>query len=107
MTTIKCRYSVPKCKIRREAIESYCDLWFCDDSECCPDYTRPEGEIRLVNPKCKWFGGFSRNAFEKIVKRFSYEYGDLKINGKTYREEQIDYLEIDGKVLIDEIEVTT
>jgi len=38
---------------------------------------------------------------KKTVKRYEYADGILTIAGKTYLESEIDYLEIDGRILVE------
>lgn len=103
MTRIKCRYSIPYCEFPGEHTRLYhSEYWFCDDNVFCEigHYTRPtDEELKVVNPTCiycKYYEG----EFEKEVKSYEYdEDGDLTIGRKKYYDFDIDYLEIDGRVL--------
>lgn len=111
MAHIKCRYSIP-----------YCTIW-----GCC-DYTRLEWDDRnhcFDKDECWCDGGVShyerpRNAdpnnlfplcdhvqyqngeFEKTVRRYEYtpESGLYFSEKEYYNASDIDYLEIDGRILV-------
>ena len=102
MTQIKCRWKKPYCAYNYGHTRLYhYDDWFCDSSDCCFDgkYTEPEN-AKVINPQCIYCE-YDKGEFEKTVKRYSYEYGQLRVAGETYREIEIEYLEIDGRVLIE------
>ena len=104
MTRIKCRYSVPMCLRRGWPGERvYHDrFWVCDNNDCCiqdnAGYEKPTNS-NIIGDVCVYCK-YEKGEFEKVVKRYSYEYGDLTVCGKTYEESAIDYLEIDGRVLV-------
>ena len=119
MTNIKCRYSFPYCSNieRKDDEEDPCvfydrgglrvnlnEYYDCRSKEACPFYERPDdAEAELVNPRCEHFY-LMRGEFEKNVKNYDYFDGDLKVAGNTYEYRDIDYLEIDGRVLRDDTE---
>ena len=101
MAYIRCRYNTPYCEINRKRIHHNED-WWCDSNDECEScqYTKPENAT-AINPTCiycKWVGGW----FEKVVRSFDYTDGCLTIGKTEYRELEIKYLEIDGRVLINE-----
>lgn len=95
MAHIKCRYTIPYCNYRKERVY-HDEGWWCDEDMNCK-YTRPENS-KYVNPQCVYCE-YKTGEFEKSVKRYAYENGCLTLTGETYSE--IDYLEIDGRVLVD------
>ena len=101
MAIIKCRFSVPYCEYhqRHEPIE-HDEYWWCDDNEYCPvgEYTRSSTDYSFINPVCKYCKE-EYGEFEKTVKSYEFN-GDLKIGKKTYNRYDIEYLEIDGRVLV-------
>lgn len=103
MTHIKCRYSYPCCTYRGEKIRLvHNEYWFCDESGQCPDgccYTEPKHK-EVLNPICIYCEHVC-GEFEKYVKSYEYEDGILKVFGKKYFAEEIEYLEIDERILID------
>ena len=102
MTTIKCRYSKPCCYYESPVrYVTHSEYWFCDDGSECPidHYTRPENSRNIVNPTCSYCGWY-HGEFETTVKRYSYIDGELKVKGQTYMENEIEYLEIDGRILV-------
>lgn len=105
MTSIKCRYRIPHCLYNNRNKRLYHnECWWCDDEYGCDigEYKRPdECDPCLVNPTCAHCA-FLNGEFETTVKRYSYESGDLKVGNKTYYENEIEYLEIDGRVLVKE-----
>lgn len=104
MTRIKCRYSIPYCTARGipwRRVEDYvfdesCEGGYCDIDE----YRKPLGLENVVNPKCDHLC-IQIGEFEKTVKNYEYDGGNLKIGRKNYYEDEIIYLEIDGRVLVD------
>lgn len=108
MTNIKCRYSFPKCTRDDYEIQCFDSFWACDDNSGCHGYTKPDdvekiNGVEIVNPRCIYCK-FHYGEFEKNVKNYDYFDGDLKVAGKTYEYRDIDYLEIDGRVLINDTE---
>lgn len=101
MTTIKCRYSIPYCSYHgRHQKLSHSEYWWCDDnSECFIGEYLPPQDAEVVNPQCIYCG-YDVGEFEKTVKRYEYINGSLTVAGKTYFQNEIDYLEIDGRVLV-------
>lgn len=102
MTDIKCRYTVPYCYYGYSPVRLHHDVfWNCDSEyECIGEY-HPSSGTKVINPQCTHCIYIS-GEFEKTVKRYEYEDGILTVAGKKYSEDEIDYLEIDGRVLIDE-----
>ena len=105
MAHIKCRYTLPFCTEFDDIRVYHSDLWFCDEpSDECPDgrgYKRPENASpRLVNPQCVYCK-YKSGMFEKNVEEYEYYDGDLTVAGNTYYAHEIDYLEIDGHVLVE------
>ena len=108
MAHIKLKYTLPFCTEYYPNIRlRHNEYWFCDESGCCPDgrtYKRPEmpekGNTIIVNPICAHCESKS-GEFEKTVKRYEYFDGVLKVAADTFEEHEIDYLEIDGRVLVD------
>ena len=111
MTHIKCRYSIPYCMYhgRYSAERVYHDeFWDCDSNLQCEHskYTKPDeipthNGYELANPRCV-FCKYRSGEFEKSVKRYEYCDGTLKIGNDIYYEHDIDYLEIDGRLLVGE-----
>ena len=109
MARIKCRYSIPACgyfgrkKIRLE----HDDYWFCDSGDFCPDGCRyePRKDDACINAKCKHACRIV-GEFEKNVKRYEYEDGEdgfLRLgSGEVYNSNELVYLEIDGRIIINE-----
>ena len=112
MAHIKCRYSVPHC-LRNcgEVIDHFTPFGFCDGIEPCPfpnsHYTRPiNAKSNCINPKCQDLRWCDKE-FEKTVKRYEWSEhleigGWLTVCGMKISEYDIEYLEIDGRVLIEE-----
>ena len=103
MTKIKCRWIKPYCAYNYGYTRIHHDeYWDCDSSDRCYEgkYTEPEN-AKVINPRCIYCK-YDKGEFEKTVKRYSYEYGELKVAGETYTENEIEYLEIDGRVLIEQ-----
>ena len=104
MTRIKCRYSIPYCSYHGKHERVYHnEYWWCDTDEQCIDgvYTPPP-DSNVINPTCTWCGHYV-GEFEKTVKRYEFENGDLKVGGSIYYLNEIEYLEIDGRILIGEV----
>ena len=105
MAHIKCRYTLPFCTEFIDHIRvNHSDYWFCDEiSDECPDgrrYKRPENaDPILVNPQCVHCK-YKSGEFEKTVKKYEYFDGVLTVAGDTFVAAEIDYLEIDGRVLV-------
>ena len=117
MAHIKCRYTFPYCTswgIGGEVKVTHGATWSCDSDDRCPEgrrYTRPQGAkdkervnwYDCVNPVCVYCT-YKSGEFEKNVKQYEYFDGRLKVGNKVFEENEIDFLEIDGRVLIDEEE---
>lgn len=109
MAHIKCRYTIPYCTydfIKKRVHHD--ESWFCDsyDSECIGQYERPaDASNNFVNPTCKHCV-YVNGEFEKNCKSYSYEDGWLEMRGASYADHEIEYLEIDGRVLINREEET-
>lgn len=104
MAHIKCRYTLPFCTEFGDIRLSHSYFWFCDGiSDECPDgrkYKRPENvDPMMVNPQCIYCK-YKSGEFEKTVKKYEYYDGVLTVAGDTFYSDEIDYLEIDGRVLI-------
>ena len=101
MTRIKCRYSIPYCDYGGfPSRVEHDEYWFCDTDALCADYLMPENPT-VENPTCRYCF-YEPGEFEKTVKSYEYSDGDLKIGRNVYLESEIIYLEIDGRVLVDE-----
>lgn len=105
MAHIKCRYTLPFCTEFDDIRVIHNDYWSCDEwGEECPDgreYERPENaDPMLVNPQCVHCKHKS-GEFERTVKKYEYFDGVLTVAGDTFHANEIDYLEIDGRVLIE------
>ena len=99
MTTIKCRYKIPYCS---------CDKWMggyekvdIDTNGFCDSFTsncQIDAEYILFDDcEYSWWG---TGEFEKTVKCYEYDdEGVLTVGRKKYMDCQIDYLEIDGRIL--------
>lgn len=102
MAQIKCRFSMPFCELGLQTIQ-HDEYWFCDEPGDYPfcEYKRPLDAGNCVNPTCdhlKYLSG----EFEKTVKRYEYtENGDLRTCRRVYYAHDIEYLEIDGMVLVE------
>lgn len=96
MTEIKCRYSTIGCIITNEA--AYYEL--CDGGSGCEDYKRPKDARPIVfNPPCANLT-IKKGEFATTVKRYSWEDDTLIVGKRVLDKNDIDYLEIDGRVLI-------
>ena len=101
MARIKCRYTIPYCEYNgRHEQQFHNEYWFCDSNDGCDigQYTESEDPDAL-NPTCV----FRKNRygeFELDVDSYIYD-GDLTINEVEFREWDILYLEIDGRVLVE------
>ncbi len=112
MTHIKCRYRIPMCcKPGGEIGKSiqWNEYWSCDSKDDCCDYAKPKepvvinGSI-LINPQCR-YSHVEYVEFEKNYKEYEYDASDGLSLGRRKRfipSESIEYLEIDGRVLIEE-----
>lgn len=102
MAIIKCRYTIPVCELDNKH-QYHSEYWFCDSDFGCEtgEYERPADAGNLVNPTCKHCKYVS-GEFEKSVKRYEYYDGELKVGRNVYRDHDIEYLEIDGRVLKEE-----
>lgn len=105
MAHIKCRYTLPFCTEFDNIRLSHSSFWFCDEiSDECPDgrrYKRPENaDPIMVNPQCVYCK-YKSGEFEKTVKKYEYYDGVLTVEGDTFDTNEIDYLEIDGRVLVE------
>lgn len=102
---IKCRYSISKC-------DNVMSNMFCDeinyDSGCFDKFDHHEcgyfdddPEDKAVNNRCKHIKWLNCE-FEKTVRHYEYseEYETFSIKGTAIDTNNIDYLEIDGRVLI-------
>lgn len=107
MAHIKCRYAYPVCRYwypskKRIYHDTY---WFCDGDGYCPDdgskYTRPDGQTTVINPVCKHCD-YVVGEFEKNVRSYSYEDGWLRVGKTKYADNEILYLEIDGRTLVEQ-----
>lgn len=107
MAKINCRYTIPYCEYngRHEPLH-HSEYWFCDSNDECDigKYEKPwrrSGEVPVANPICRYCAHY-HGEFEKVVK--SYEYGEaegvLKIGRTQYDEYEIEFLKIDGRILI-------
>ena len=102
MTNIKCRWSKPYCSYHNQHTRlKHSEYWWCDDNSQCFEgkYCKPH-DAKVINPQCVYCG-YDTGEFEKTVKRYEYADGNLTIVGKTYLESEIDYLEIDGRILVE------
>lgn len=105
MTKIKCRYKKACCchynpgyRKNRDDIDEY---WFCDSDDLCEGYKPRSGDIS-INPICKE-AYWDYREFEKNVASYSFEMQNgLTIRGKFIDTDVIEYLEIDGRIIIDE-----
>lgn len=104
MSHIKLEYSLPYCTNgRNKQLHLDYDYFSCDGcSECDIDaYTRPAVDEKYQNPPCA-FLKYKRGIIEGHYKRFKYEEGSgLVLGNKTYYAEEIEHLEIDGKIYIE------
>ena len=105
MAHIKCRYFEHKCGHWRHKHSEYTDQCFYDGKAFCGDCKTGE---RIVNDACVYIIS-DRREFEKDVK--SYELcmdgeriieqdGFLAFRGRNIDLDCVEYLEIDGRVLI-------
>lgn len=112
MSEIKCIYSLPYCTHWDSEYRSYRkfinDLWYCDSDDGCPGYDSSpkveyKGEYKIVNPKCiyaKW----KHCEFSKNVKNYTFDELDgLKIGKMLIDSNYISYLEIDGRIIINNL----
>lgn len=126
MTEIKCRYSIPYCyyygKWSKERVY-HDEFWWCDDNRRCHigKYEKPPGSdkpheyidengkriatLGIINPTCIHCRR-EKGEFSTTVKRYSWENGTLTIGKRVLDESEVDYLEVDGRVLIGKPEET-
>ena len=111
MAHIKCRCRIAYCVCDFEVHMRITNLEECDGLGQCAyeinhegrGYKRPpKADDRLVNPTCEWIL-IEPFEFERTVKYYTYD-GDLTFRDGTYYENEIIYLEIDGRVLVNEEE---
>lgn len=105
MAHIKCRYTLPFCTEFDDIRLYHSDYWFCDGiSDECPDgrgYKRPKNAAPMtVNPQCVYCK-YKSGEFERTVKKYEYYDGRLTIAGDSFDANEIDYLEIDGRVIVE------
>lgn len=107
MSRIKCRYYYFYCSlaniIPRYDCESDngCECGFYEDNsrrEFCNGKS-----VYVYDELCKHLT-IKYAEFEKTVKRYEYNDGDLRIGKHIYLKSDIEYLEIDGRVLVKEEE---
>lgn len=113
MAHIKCRYSIPYCS--RWGLCEYSRLeWdeynFCSATEECrseySNYERPiNAEPTLSNPTCLHVV-YKNGEFEKTVQRYEYteDNGLILSKGEHYNPCDLEYLEIDGRILLGGVE---
>lgn len=101
MAHIKCRYTRLYCEYdgERKAVSNECD-W---DGSCDGKYVPDQGQMTckglpVINPPCKYLVAIHRE-FEKDARQYEYDEGDLKVGRQWYCADEIEYLEIDGRVL--------
>lgn len=101
MAHIKCRYTTYHCPYG----EVYGNCFDKFDSDC--DHFISDPKSKVINPKCEHIL-VSNMEFEKTVRTYEVEIsraydknGYLEIGRTVIDESDIDYLEIDGRVLID------
>ena len=120
MTEIKCRYETPYCTVYDQYFPGpiylnhdygyigdngrlhHDEFWFCDSNKHCPisHYTRPNDAPKLyINPTCVYCS-HKYGEFAKYVKNYSYDSEGLTIGRDFYALCEIEYLEIDGRILI-------
>lgn len=109
MTSIKCRYRERICghPERKTEVVYTDEWWFCDSNDGCEiGGYEPNARERVTNPTCR-YSQFIDREFEKQVKEYNYTKGDALIipMGKGKGNEiihsgRMEYLEIDGRVLI-------
>lgn len=105
MAHIKCRYTLPFCTEFDDIRLYHSDYCFCDGiSDECPDgrgYKRPKNAAPMtVNPQCVYCK-YKSGEFERTVKKYEYYDGRLTIAGDSFDANEIDYLEIDGRVIVE------
>lgn len=104
MAHIKCRYTVPYCEAQGKELER-CYNWMCDNAaECeCGAYMPDDADVKrgIANPFCAHLK-HNYAEFEKTVKAYEYDECFLSIRGLLLDVDFIEYLEIDGRVLIKE-----
>lgn len=103
MSKIKCVYSMCYCSKLNENRESISN---CESNDFCQEYTGHSNEIfRHINPRCI-YANSRYGEFLKTVKHYSYDSLDgLAIRDFKIPDKSIDYLKIDGRVIIDRIDL--
>lgn len=112
MSEIKCIYSLPYCthwnSEYRSIRESINDIWSCDQEDgWCAGYARPPKAeykgYKIINPQCT-FAKWKHCEFSKSVKNYTFDelYG-LKIGKMLIKSDYISYLEIDGRIIINDL----
>lgn len=103
MAHIKCRCSIPYCTYHgHHTRQIHNEYWQCDSSDECVTgkYSKPEGAT-VINPRCEYCA-MEYGEFEKDVKQYEYINGTLKVGQKIFYPHDIEYLEIDGRILVGE-----
>ena len=111
MAIIKCKYRVPRCQnlVKRGRNCNHYSFEFHEASPDCVEcgqtgrtrkYTDDEGTLHIDICDCiyLWFASVQ---FEKEVKSYELDEEYFTYGRNELEVEQIDYLNIDGKVLID------
>lgn len=111
MARIKCRYSRPTCcKPGGEIGKSikWDEYWSCDSKDDCCDYTKPEEPVVinggiLINPQCR-YSYVKYVEFEKNYKEYEFDEDGLSLGrrGDFIPVDDIEYLEIDDRILVNE-----
>lgn len=107
MAHIKCRYTKLMCSYEH-AVEMG-DEYECERWSCCDDYQKPERRVSddgyiLAEDACSHSYTIDIE-FEKAYKEYEYDASDGLSLGRRKRfipSGNIEYLEIDGRVLIEE-----
>ena len=118
MAHIVCKYDLPGCRwLGLHPVMTYYNEWCgkdmrgnCNEYQPTGKYTKrvpingEDREFELTDEKCRHFV-WRHHEIETTVKNYEYsenvnENAGLKIKGKFIDLDFIDYLEIDGKVLI-------
>ena len=91
---------------RMSVKEGNFDCYDVTDAETWCEHAAAETELiprrsNAINPPCVW-GGTDYREFEKSVKSYELSDGFLTIGRRKIDTDAIDYLEIDGRVVINE-----
>lgn len=99
MAHIKCKYYKHCCYFHGGACP--CDSNGDEQRNSCEDFEDEyynEAGVLTISEWCLHYGAYKAQ-FEKDIKNYEYDGGDLRMRGMSIAADDIVYLEIDGEVL--------